>query len=347
MFLSKDEFYSTYAKIILGLSEAIAALVVKYARQSSSKLTSVLPITLLTEDQVNQALGHPQNDSLKNLIATAYKDSVDATHYINISVESIDDQRMFIEETLNTLQTKLAGKVTPATKESIETTKNALNQQLRVINTLQERISGSEEQLTATKAEIDTLATTQDDQWSAFREKRLSQLKTEIEALLKGFGLQLLPGEIDNLERQDLQEVHDRYIDLGVGRDLPEKQMEKLLVLKNPDFATYFRVKAYMAIRSAHPSSDQAVKMMQQLNTFFDQSKQEAKELDSKQKVETEIVQRKVKPLLQAAITSSQELGNLQQERTVLLTKVASIRGDLDSIQEKIQQRIDVTPQPN
>jgi hypothetical protein len=335
--------YSTYAQIILGLS-GIASLVLKHSRQSTAKQISILPITLLTDLQVAQALSHPQNDSLKNLIATAYRDTVEATHNINNSTDSLETQRIFIEETLKTLQAKLGPDISPASKASIESTKDVLNQQLRVIQSIANNSTINSNELNQIKQDIDQVAAVHDTEWTAYREKQLEQLKDRLEKILSAAGLRLLPGEIDNLLRQDMQEVLDRYVDLGVSKDLPAGKLDKLLGLNNPDFDTFYKMKAYMAIRSANPTPDQAISLLKELDSFFASTKTEANELNQKQLAENSRLHQQAKPIVKSAKSSFSELKKLEQERSLLLTRVATIH-DLESIRERIEQRVEVKPQ--
>lgn len=333
-------FLSTYALVNIGLSKGIVSSILKHSRQSQTKQASILPITLLTETQVNQALSHPQNESLGDLIATAYCDSVNATHQTNVSQENIKNQQVFNHESLDALQDKLKSNISPASKKNVEHAKEVLNQQLRVMRNIKENLNHAETQLGTIHKEIDDLAIAHDSQWSDYRKKRLEALRNEIEKNLNDAGLKMLPGEIDNLLREDLQDVSDRYVDLGVSKDLPPGGIEKLLGLKTPDFATYFRMKAYMAIRSTNAPVEERITVLKKLDDFFKASQQEAEALNTQQKTENHSVQRKIKPILEIAKSNRMELERLEQERDVELNKVTSI----EAIREKVQQKTETPP---
>lgn len=331
-------FLSTYASVYIGLSPTLVDLIRKHSRQSSTYESSpILPITLLPENQVNQALSHPQNRSLKDLIATGYRDQREIQHDINAASEDLENHRLFVEESLTTLQAKLKGKVSPAFKANIESTKTALNQQLKVMQSIEKEIGQAQAQLTGVT--LDQQAKAHDQEWSAYREKYLPLLEQQINKVLEESGNHTLPpGEVDNLLRDEMQEVLDRYIDLGASKDFSAAEMEKLLQLEHPDATTYFKLKAYMALRSVNPPLDQRAKLLSSLDPIFKEAKKEAKKIDDKQLAANHTLDQSIKPILKTVKNDRMELKKLIQDSSAILSHVASIE-DLETIREKMAQR--------
>lgn len=331
---------STYARLFIGFSESFSSLITEYSRQSQSKQTKILPITILSASQVSQALAHPQNQTLTDMIAITHSDNIKIDRKIIQGQESLDSQRIFIEETLNALESKKRV-ASPATKANIENTMNSLNQQYKLLNNIQNALDHGRKQMSSIKNDIDDLVQRQDGEWSAYRENFLRLLKQEIEKVTKEAGLPPIPqGEIDNLMRQDLQEVLDRFTDLGASKDLPAAELEKILGINNPDFDTYFKMKAYLALRSILPSRENIGELMKKLDQVFIQAKDEANSIYERQAAEIRTHDNdKLQPILKVAESNYETLTRLEIDREDLLKVVASLQ-DIESIREKTQQRI-------
>ncbi len=338
-------FLSTYARLFIGFNETFSSQITHYARQTRSKQTAILPITILSSEQVNQSLSHPQNQSLKDFIGTAYADSIRADRMIIKGQESLNEQKIFIEEALENLETKKKF-ASPATKASIESTKKTLNDQYKLLTNIKNAQEHGYSQLKGLGQEFKDLSTKQDAEWSTYRDSMLKKLENTLETVLETVGLPSLPqGEIDNLLRQDLQDVLDRFEDLGASKDLPQEELSKLLGIKKPDLDTYFKMKAYLAIRSVYPSRENISQHMKKLDHFFNEAKDEGRKILHQHESEIKALDSKVQPIVKVAESNNRTLDQLKFGREQLVMSVASL-ADLEAIREKTQQRITtVTPE--
>jgi hypothetical protein len=332
-------FLSTYARLFIGFNEAMSRLIKKHSRQSQSRQTQILPITILSPDQV-KSLSHPHNASLRDFIKEAYADFMRANQMLIKVQESLEEQYIFIDETIKTLDEKRRS-ASPATKKIIEKTQTALNGEYMPLTNIKNIQNHSHHQLATVVQDFDHLITELDTEWSQYRDKMLERLKNELTNVLKLAGLPPLPqGEIENLLREDLQDVEDRFEDLGARKDLPDNKVEKLLGLDKPDIDTYFKKKAYLAIRSVDPSRENIDHYLRQLNNFFGEAKTEGKQLLTKQEARIKALDKeKIKPIVQSLESNNNTLTKLKEYRDDSIKAVASIH-DIEAIRNKTVQRI-------
>jgi hypothetical protein len=332
-------FLSTYARLFIGFNEAMSRLIKKHSRQSQSRHTQILPITILSPDQV-KSLSHPHNESLKDFIRGAYADFMKANRMLIKGQESLEEQYVFIDETIKTFDEKKRS-ASPATKKTIEKTQAALNGEYVPLTNIKNMQNHSRRELATLAQDFSNFITELDTEWSQYRDKMLKQLRDELAKVLKEAGLPPLPqGEIENLLRQDLQDLDDRFEDLGASKDLPDNKVEKLLGLNKPDIDTYFKKKAYLALRSVDPSRENIDQYLRQLNNFFKAAKTEGKQLLTKQEAKIKALgNEKVKPIVQSLESNNKTLDKLKEYRDDSIKTVASIR-DIEAIRNKTVQRI-------
>lgn len=321
---TQEKMLSTYARLFIGFFKPFGELVTQYSRQSPSKPLQVLPITILSEEQVTQTLFHPHNSTVKEMIHTAYKDARKADHDLLDGQDSLDTQRRFIETSLEEISSRKS-------TESTKLTRDALEKQYVLLNNIQNAIKHGHSQLNDIEKDFEDFVSRQNTEWVDYRTKYLGKLSEEISNRLPA----ITPGEIENLERQDLQDARDRFVDLGISKDFTNAELNKILNLENPDFDTYFKTKAFMAIRSAIPLDKEKIsQVMKSLDNIFVEAKNEGQALSEKQKAEIHNIDNtKVKPLLDTIDRNNKTLKTLESDREKLLPPEA-----IEAIEEKIQR---------
>jgi hypothetical protein len=333
---------STYARLFLGFSVPISNNIVKFAKAYVEKL-NILPITLLTEEQVDQALSDPHNEFLKTSIKDYYVDDRKAEHLaIRIQNDS-NSQKVFIEETLKALEEK-SQNVTPAVKSNIDITRELLLNQYKVLNSIQTELNDNETKLKQFKEQFDPMIQKHEQEWVVYRQQMLDGLLNELKTKFSGDeDFRLVQGEIDNMQRQDsLQELYDRVTELAA--DLPPGELEKIIDLKNPSNQTYFKLKAFLALRSALTTTTNINRAMKKLNSFFSTTENEGMKLFDKQKSSIQsLVKTELKSMIQTMETNENTLQSLYENRQKILRPVASIE-DLEKIRDKTDKRIAETP---
>jgi hypothetical protein len=334
---------STYARLFLGFSAAISDNIVKFAKKAKAYVANILPITLLTEDQVDQALSDPHNKFLNTSIKDYYVDHRKAEH-LAINIQSdLNSQKVFIEETLKTLEEK-SQDVTPTVKSNIDVTTELLLNQYKVLNSIQVELNDNETTLKQLQEQSDPMIQKHEQEWVIYRQQMLDGLLNELKTQFAGDeDFRLVQGEIDNLQRQDsLQELYDRVTELAA--DLPPGELEKIIDLKNPSNQTYFKLKAFLAIRSALTTTTNINRAMKKLNSFFNTTENEGKKLFDKQNASIQsLVKTTLKSITQTMKTNENTLKSLYENRQTILKPVASIE-DLEKIRDKTDKRIAETP---
>lgn len=338
---------TTYERLILGFSPDISRRILDTARKKSTRKKTVLGITALDQDEVNQAISDPQNASLKNLINTAYVTHVRADRAMISGLESVEEQRLYTEEALTALDTKK--RTSPSTAQQATETTNALNQQYKQLNNIQNAFDLNGRQLNDAKNDFNSITSDLKDDWDSYKQIVLQNLLQELNGVLKESNLPDLPsGEVDNLLRMDTwQELLDRFYDTGANRELPEQELERILNLKTPSFDTYFKLKAYLAIRSVHPSRENMGKYLKRLDKVFDRAVSEGEALTQRQNENNANLNQKIEPILNNAKSNEATLSLIEKNRNELLTNVASTH-ELEEITKRTQARIAevVVPRP-
>lgn len=338
--------FSTTARLLIGLNPDLCQRIIRSARQNPNKKTNILNITILSSDQMNQSLADPQNNSFKSWIKLVYVNNLQVVNSIIASQEKVEEQRIFIQEALNTLHNKLKS-APPPQKVEIKSAMTSLQQKYKLLNNIDNAYVHSSKQLTALETESNAVIAKHDEQWAAYRSKHLDELKVSLDKILEEAGLPPLPqGEIDNLLRQDSwQEVLDRFNDVGASKDLPEAELEKLIQLKKPSFNTYFRLKAYMAIRSVYPSREKISNYFNKLNDKFNEENHDGDELTAKQEGEVSTLRDKVIPISQLTDSNRKTVNEILLDSENILKNVTTKR-DLEYIIEKTQAvRSEIVPE--
>ncbi len=334
---------STYARLFIGLSPTISGLVIDSARKNPNRATNVLKITMLSPDQIDQSLKDPRNKSLKTLIQSVYANNIKAGRTIIKSQDTLGEQRVFIEQALNTLSSK-SKKSTPAQKKEIQNATNNLNQRYKLLNNIDNASTHTDQQLTNIQSEADTLSVNNNKEWVNYSTKHLEEIKGGIEKVLSNARLPSLLeiGEVTNFLRQDSwQEVLDRFNDSGASKDLEQAGMEKLLGLKKPSYDTYFKLKAYMALRAVDPSREKIGQCFSQLKSYFEQANQEASDLTAKQEAQIHSLDKEVQPILKLTESNNETLNanNFEHMLGGVISKSA-----LESIKENTRAQISEVP---
>jgi hypothetical protein len=341
---------TSYARMFIGMLPALVRMIRKHSRQTATTTSPVLPITILSESQIQQALNQPQCESLRNFIQTAYKDTIHLDNLTNDSQRMLEEQQIIIESTLYSLKAaRDSSNISDAFKAKAEIAMQSLYKQLDVIHTIEADIRKAVTQSAALKNDFTSLLDAQETELDVYRAKQLKQLHEVLDEILVNAGYHKLDpvpgGEVDNLLRADLQEALDRYEDLA-ARDLTPKEMEKMLGLTKPDVATFFKIKAYLALRSVNPPLEDRPKLMRQLEQFFEQAKKEGTEILQKQSLETKrLDETNVKPVLQIAANCHAELQALAKDREKVIKPVET-RQLRRQIRLQVQQRIGRLPTP-
>ncbi|MBA2654023.1 MAG: hypothetical protein H0U71_03020 [Gammaproteobacteria bacterium] len=326
---------STYARLFLGFSPPVSQQIVEDSRQPSSKSVDILDITILNQSQIDQALSHPQNKYLKEIISGPYVAFIRADRKIIQDKDSLEEQFPFVNVTLSDLEQKKKETKSEATKKVLSNIQSSLNQQWKYLQTINDSVNHQHSLLTETEASFKIVSKHNSD-WQQYREKHLDKLRVELESL------HIPEEEINNLLRQDLQYTIDKFTDrVIVTQDLPPAKLERLVKLDHPDFATYFKMKAYLAIRSVLPSSERTPQHMEKLEDFFKQAAHEAEQLHHQQTDEIKTLQiHKIEPILEVAQENHNILVRMSTDR---LEQVKSVT-NLEDINAKVEEAIQRAP---
>lgn len=339
------EFYSTYARLILGFDESISKRIIDTSDQSTTRKTSILPITILTEKQVKQAMSDPSNESLKEIIRSPYVDTIKADRAYIKARENISPDKVTIEETLPVLDSKKRG-ASQASKTSIDNTMSALNDQYRKLNQLESQLQDIQGQVQIIDNDFASLTGKHTQELRELRKNLLDNLYSEIKEILKSADLNpLLEQEVTNLLREDnYRDLVVRFDDLTSKDSISPAEMERMTGRKDASYATYYRLKAYLAIRSVLTDPSNTKDYMKQLDAVFKDAEKQGQELIEKQKVEIKsVTQNKVLSALKAAESSNTTLSKLESDREKIVREVVTTQ-DMKVIEEKTEARTAAIP---
>lgn len=337
---------STYYHLYLGMFNEVADIIKASARPSINKGSDVLGIRHLEKEWIPQALSDPQNESLKTLISLSVTDSSKATKLRNEGGEAVSEQQLFISEALAILEQKKpkgATDLSDAQMTALKKIRDAqaiLNTQFKQLINIDNSVKHHHKLIDEVKIEINNLAGSHYSTWQDFRRTNLINLEEPIRKVLHEVGLHQLPqGEIDNLLRTDSwQEVLDRFQDTGAMKELTPAQLEKLFNWNKPTIASYFKLKAYLAIRSVNPSRENMSQYLKRLDPVFNKIDQHGDAITQQQKMEIQSLNdSKVKPILEVVDGNVATLKLLESSRAKVMHDVTSSQ-EIDRIQDKIRR---------
>lgn len=335
-----SQFKSTYARLFVGFSPDISQLMVKYARKTGRDTAAVLPITILSSNQVTQSSADPHNASLVSLIS-AFKETIRADHQFLEGSDDAIKQKATVKYILDDLAQKRP-KATPAAQSNIDNITHSIEEQWRLIQNIENAMTHHAKQVNEVKAKFKSVAEKNDKIWTQFKEAKLVQLQHVVDKVIDDARLQSLPpGEIENLIRLDSwQDMLDRYYDLGANRDPEAAAIEKLIGLKSPTIDSYYKLKAYLAIRSVNPSHENMPQYLKKLGPFFDATKHEADEMTTQQIAEIKNMEENLQPAIKITQKNNETLSRLDKDREVLMQGIASI-DEIEQIKQKATQSLE------
>lgn len=330
-------FYGTYACLFIGFSKDLSQYVVDSALKKSTKQTSVLGITYLDGDQVSQALNDPRNKDLKTFVGTAYKDFIETNHLLLQGQESVRDKKTYLEEALGALDEKR--RISSGTAQTtVNDAISSLNTEYKQLNNIDNAYEYNDKQLD-TIGDFSSVISTMRDDRDQYNEQKLQELYEAITKVLRDSGIQDLPsGEVDNLLRPDAYvEVYNRFMDTGANKELPADEIERILHLNNPTFETYYKLKAYLAIRSVYFARENMGQIMRRLDTVLAKTKEEGEKLAQKQEPNINAIAEKIKPITDNINSNNTTVDNLAKKREDVLKNVGDVVRD---IEQRFQTRI-------
>jgi hypothetical protein len=333
---------STYARLFIGFSMSMSRIIKKYSRQSQTKQLKLSPITMISNEQVDESILHPHNKAVKEVIGSSYSSSIKIDRLMIKYQDHLDGQRIFIEEILKLLREKNKQLLDwGSDTQHIQDARKNLNRQFKLLDQVQGDIDDAYQQLSDVRQSIAKVVERGDNAWVEYRTELLDKLREQIVNLLARAKLHIPQGEIDNLLRQDLQDVEDRFIDLGANKDFPPEELEQILGLEHPDFDTYFKKKAYLAIRSVAVGNKEQIRgVMKELNPFFEEARKAGNRLYNEQGAQVQAIdEQKVRPILQLISSGQTLLAAIESDCNALLESVTS-RDDIQSIYNRTFERI-------
>lgn len=343
-------FFGTYARLFLGFSPAISALVTEFASKKNTEQTPILPITILRENQVKEAYADPRSEPLRKLVTEVYVPERAADIELVSGQAGVSKQKIYIEEALVTMKDKRRVAAAMTEKTPIDTAVNTLNHQYKDLNNIDNAAKYNERQIHL--LEDDFQVTTQNikSDFNNFNHQALKDLHEAVEKVIHDSGLPALPsGEVDNLLRPDsYQEVINRFNDTGASRELSAKEIEKIIGLQTPDFETYYKLKAYLAIRSVYPSRENIGQMMRRFDGVLAKINQNGQKYSEQRTSEISNLSNKIKPIADNIVSNDAGINTIAQSSIKTVNDIANTN-DLVSIKERIQARVSETgrPEPN
>lgn len=343
------KFFGTYARLFLGFSPAISALVTEFASKKTTEQTPILPITILRENQVQEAYADPRSEPLRKLVSAAYVAERAADIHLISGQEDVSKQKIYIEEALETMKEKRrVAEITD--KAKIDSTVNTLNHHYKNLNNMDNAANYNDRQIN--NLEEDFKAATQNikDDFDNFNTQALKDLHEAVEKVIHDSGLHALPsGEVDNLLRPDsYQEVINRFNDTGANRELTAKEIEKMLSLQAPTFETYYKLKAFLAIRAVYPSRENVGEMLRRFDNVLAKIKQDAQKYTEQREPEIANLSDKIKPIAKNIESNDAGINTIAESSLKTVNEIAN-NNDLVTLEERIQARVsDIsTPEPN
>jgi Skp family chaperone for outer membrane proteins len=233
--------YSTYARVVLSNSETISTLIRKYSLspiEAKPSLVGLPQLGLLSLKQIEDALLDPQN-SIQTSIAV-YATIIQLHRHLIAVQQHAYSHQLAIEEAIKELRDKYTS-AEKGQKELLADTMKKLEKHYKEISAMQKELKELESQLVEYEIKLTELTADQDTEWDAFREHILLQLCEELEKN----GIPLTDLEKNEIRTQEIwTEITKRFKTLS----LP---IPKVINVTQPEFKTYFELKAYLAIHAS------------------------------------------------------------------------------------------------
>ncbi|MFT3742045.1 MAG: hypothetical protein QM752_05140 [Gammaproteobacteria bacterium] len=232
---ARPKVYSTYTRTILSETQSLADLIRKYANISYKEEAQP---PLISPQQLTDALANPQSP-LRSTMA-AYASLLALNKRLIQTMEDALVQRRLMKESLSRLRDKL-DTANPVQQKDLHRHIKELDQAYQETMTLQKNLAPLEAQIGKFKNRLDKYTFEFDQEWEAFRAHYLAQLFEQVNALEIRFSER----ELQELSAPETwPEVIERFVIQNIG-------VPSALNLDEPDYSTYFRLKAYLAIHAA------------------------------------------------------------------------------------------------
>lgn len=329
--IKKDD-YSSYARILMTISSF--GKVFKGDLAESTKVMGI-PMNIISNEEVKQTLNDPINQDIKTVMR-AEAGRVEMAMNIQAIENQIKLQKSFITESLTELAPKKDA--SPAEKESLRSTQQALENQFRKLNTIQESLKQNYKQLTHVDEEIARITEAQEKERNEFRKQSLADV-------VNGFSKMNLSGKefLNDDERTELlrtdswNDVVKRFQDLGVP-------WPKEVNREKPAINAYFQLKSFLAIRSALSRNflphdyDNVMKHMKQLTDVFKQIQERGENIYQKQdKISRDLINNEVRPILDSLTSNDKLLERMNVENRNLMSAVAP--SQVEAIEQRSKTR--------
>ncbi|MDF3054252.1 MAG: putative cytosolic protein [Gammaproteobacteria bacterium] len=232
--------YSSYSRTILADLKSLSKLIRKYsATQQDNTKTREATWAPLKLEQIQNALLNPQNALKPSMVAFATL--LKTEQEIIKTQERIQVQRESIRESIQGLKEQHVISKDTKEKEKLFESSKKMENMLRKTGEIYQGLVRFQETLKERYREIDALALKHDKEWHEYRTFYLRQTLNN---------LLVTDLDLSDMERQALlsedtwPQILQDFQTLNI--DIPED-----LNVSAPNFETYFKLKAYLAVHSS------------------------------------------------------------------------------------------------
>jgi hypothetical protein len=234
--------YTTYARVFLSNARYLAELIRRYASPiPESRRTgdfAISKFSVLTQQEIDDALINPQS-SLHEDIKT-YANLLKVQRELLFAEQNIREHIAHIEGGMKQLQQKIT-RVDRAQQQQIDRILSLLIESNQTLTQIQAKFTAISKQLQTLLEKLTHYAEDHDKIWQDYRSNFLPQ----IVASLKESGMPLTELEENELlEADSMASVIKRFQTLSLT-------IPKSIPLEDPDFATYFELKTYLAMQAS------------------------------------------------------------------------------------------------
>lgn len=236
---SRAPHYSSYARTIVSELKTLSALIRKYSLSEYQEAPNATDtFNLLSAKQIRDSQLNPQNAIKPCLAAYAYV--VRVHRDIINTIEQANTQRRILKDSLTKLRDRLPQVTIPVQQKDLQESINTLDKAYKKTIEAQKELPELESRLAVFEKKLEKLTKELDHEWDNYRMKFIQQMITE----LQDTGYSLSEEEIADLRtQQPWPEILARFKARGIT--VPAK-----LQIDDPDFTTYFKLKAYIVIHA-------------------------------------------------------------------------------------------------
>jgi hypothetical protein len=231
--------YSTYSRTVLADLKSLSELIRKYSATQQTIALKVPPGSPLKLEQIQNSLLNPQN-ALKPSMA-AFATLLKLEQDIIKSQESIQTQREEMRESIREMREKHVMAQDEKEKTALMEASKEMETLLQKTGDIYQSLARAQSGLDAHYKKVDELALKHDKEWHEYRTFYLQQTLDDI-----------LATDIELTESEQKTLLHeDTWPQLILDFDSLNIEIPDYLNIDSPNFETYFRLKAYIAIHSS------------------------------------------------------------------------------------------------